>query len=59
MKGAAIQEMVAKNKIAGAVPVLVTKDEFIHFESTCLADVAAKGLMIALTPPAAPGILRP
>ena len=31
----------------------------LHIESTGLADVAAEGLMISLTPPVAPGILRP
>src|SRR6266513_6258117 len=40
--GAAMQEMVAKNEIAGAVTVVVTKDKLVHLESTGLADVAAK-----------------
>src|SRR5437762_8495657 len=40
--GAAMQELVAKNEIAGAVTVVVTKDKLLHLESTGLADVAAK-----------------
>ncbi len=40
--GAAMQEMVAKNEIAGAVTVVLTKDKVLHIESTGLADVAAK-----------------
>jgi CubicO group peptidase (beta-lactamase class C family) len=39
--GAAMQEMVAKNEIAGAVTVVVGKDKVLHLESTGLADVAA------------------
>ena len=40
--GAAMQEMVSKNEIAGAVTVVVAKDEIVHLESTGFADVAAK-----------------
>src|SRR5438445_1021868 len=40
--GAAIQEMIAKNEIAGAVTVVVNKDKVLHLESTGFADVAAK-----------------
>jgi CubicO group peptidase (beta-lactamase class C family) len=40
--GAAMQEMVAKNEIAGAVTVVVAKDKLLHLESNGLADVAAK-----------------
>ena len=40
--GAAMQEMIAKNEIAGAVTVVVTKDKVLHFETTGFADVAAK-----------------
>src|SRR2546428_1473897 len=40
--GAAMQEMIAKNEIAGAVTVVVTKDKPIHLKSTAFADVAAK-----------------
>ncbi len=40
--GAAMQEMVAKNEIAGAVTVVVGRDKVLHVESTGLADVAAK-----------------
>jgi CubicO group peptidase (beta-lactamase class C family) len=43
--GAAMQEMVVKNEIAGAVTAVVTKDKLIHLESTGFADVAAKRLM--------------
>ncbi len=43
--GAAMQEMVAKNEIAGAVTVVVTKDKLLHIESTGLADVAATRAM--------------
>jgi CubicO group peptidase (beta-lactamase class C family) len=37
-----MQEMVARNEIAGAVTAVVTKDKVLHFESTGLADVAAQ-----------------
>ena len=37
-----MQEMIAKNEIAGAVTVVVTKDKILHLESTGFADVAAK-----------------
>jgi len=40
--GAAMQEMVAKNEITGAVTMVVTKDKVLHLESTGLADVASK-----------------
>jgi CubicO group peptidase (beta-lactamase class C family) len=40
--GEAMQEMIAKNEIAGAVTVVVNKDKVVHLESTGLADVAAK-----------------
>ena len=43
--GAAMQEMVAKNEIAGAVTVVIAKDKRLHLESTGLADVAAKRAM--------------
>ena len=43
--GAAMQEMVAKNEIAGAVTVVVMKDKVLHIESTGLADVASKRAM--------------
>ena len=43
--GAAMQEMMAKNEIAGAVTVVVAKDKLLHIESTGLADVAAKRAM--------------
>ena len=33
---------MAKNEIAGAVTVVVTKDKVLHLESTGFADVAAK-----------------
>src|SRR6201988_2142459 len=40
--GAAMQAMIAKNEIAGAVTTVVTKDKVLHFETTGGADVAAK-----------------
>src|SRR6185436_19036428 len=40
--GAAMQEMVAKNEIAGAVTVVVTPDKIVHLETTGFAEVAAK-----------------
>jgi CubicO group peptidase (beta-lactamase class C family) len=40
--GAAMQEMIAKNEIAGAITVVVTKDKTVHFETTGHADVASK-----------------
>ena len=40
--GAAMQEMVAKNEVAGAVTVVVAKDKVLHVESTGFADVASK-----------------
>ena len=40
--GAAMQEMVAKNEIAGAVTVVVAKDEVLHLECTGAANVAGK-----------------
>ncbi len=44
--GAAMQELIAKNEIAGAVTVVVTKDQVIHLESNGFADVAAKKPMM-------------
>src|SRR5438309_2577324 len=40
--GPAMQEMIAKNEIAGAVTVVVSKDKILHLEANGLADVAAK-----------------
>jgi CubicO group peptidase (beta-lactamase class C family) len=40
--GATMQELIARNEIAGAVTVVVTKDKCVHLESTGWADVAAK-----------------
>ena len=40
--GDAMQAMIAKNEIAGAVTVVVTKDKVLHLETTGLADVATK-----------------
>lgn len=40
--GAAMQEMIAKNEIAGAITVVVAKDRIVHFETTGHADVAGK-----------------
>jgi len=38
--GAAMQEMIVKNEIAGAITVVVAKDKTVHFETTGLANVA-------------------
>ena len=40
--GAAMQEAITKNEIAGAITIVVTKDKTVHLETTGLADVAAK-----------------
>jgi CubicO group peptidase (beta-lactamase class C family) len=40
--GAAMQEMVSKKEVAGAVTVVVAKDKVLHLESTGHADVAGK-----------------
>ena len=40
--GTAMQEMIAKNEIAGAVTVVVARDKVLHLETTGFADVAAK-----------------
>src|SRR4029077_755514 len=39
---ATMQALIAKNEIAGAVTVVVTKDKTLHLESDGLADVATK-----------------
>ena len=43
--GAAMQEMVAKQEIAGAVTAVVTLDRTLHLESTGHADLASKRVM--------------
>src|SRR6185369_4702429 len=40
--GAAMQEAITKNEIAGAITVVVTRDKTVHLETTGFADVAAK-----------------
>ena len=40
--GATMQELIAKNEIAGAITVVVTKDKTVHLETTGFADVASK-----------------
>ena len=40
--GAAMEEMIAKNEIAGAVTVVIAKDKCLHTETSGFADVAAK-----------------
>ena len=40
--GGAMQEMVAKNEIAGAVTAVVTGKKLLHLETSGFADVAAK-----------------
>src|SRR5581483_10538671 len=39
--GAAMEEMVKKKEVAGAVTIVETKDKILHMESTGLADVAS------------------
>ncbi len=43
--GSAMEAVIAKNEIAGAVTVVVTKDKTLHLESTGFADVATKRAM--------------
>ena len=40
--GDAMQEMISKNEIAGAVTMVVRKDKILHLETTGFADVAGK-----------------
>ncbi|MBE0540891.1 MAG: beta-lactamase family protein [Verrucomicrobia bacterium] len=40
--GTAMQDAIAKNEIAGAITVVVTKDRTVHWETTGSADVATK-----------------
>src|SRR3982751_1816922 len=40
--GAAMQEMIAKNEIAGAVTVVVSKDKVLHLETSGFVDIATK-----------------
>lgn len=40
--GAAMEEMLAKNEVAGAVTMVVSKKKVLHLETTGFADVAAK-----------------
>src|SRR5690349_17583891 len=40
--GTAMQEMVAKGEVSGAVTAVVAKDRLLHLEATGLADIAAK-----------------
>lgn len=40
--GAAMDEMIAKNEIAGAITVVVTKDKTVHWETSGFADVATR-----------------
>ena len=40
--GAAMQEMVVRQEVAGAITVVVGKDRVLHLEATGSADVAAK-----------------
>jgi CubicO group peptidase (beta-lactamase class C family) len=40
--GAAMQEMIDRNEISGAVTTVVTSKEVVHLESTGFADVATK-----------------
>jgi CubicO group peptidase (beta-lactamase class C family) len=40
--GTAMQDMIAKNEIAGAVTAVVTKDKVLHFETTGLAELVTQ-----------------
>ena len=40
--GGAMQDMIGKNEIAGAVTVVVSKNKVLHLETTGFADVAAR-----------------
>jgi CubicO group peptidase (beta-lactamase class C family) len=40
--GAAMQEMMAKNEIAGVITIVVAKNKMLHIECTGLADAATK-----------------
>jgi CubicO group peptidase (beta-lactamase class C family) len=40
--GKAMQEMVARQEVSGAVTAVVSKDRLLHLEATGLADIAAK-----------------
>jgi CubicO group peptidase (beta-lactamase class C family) len=43
--GTAMQDMVAKHEIAGAVTVVVTKDQVLHLATSGMADVASQRVM--------------
>jgi CubicO group peptidase (beta-lactamase class C family) len=47
--GAAMQGMIAKQEVAGAVTVVVTKNKVLHLDASGFADVAAKRPMAADT----------
>jgi len=40
--GEAMQEMISKNEIAGAVTMVVSRDKILHLETTGFSDAAAK-----------------
>ena len=43
--GTAMEEMIARNEIAGAVTAVVSRDRILYLQATGLADVAAKRAM--------------
>src|SRR4051812_48930358 len=47
--GAAMEEMIAKKEIAGAVTAVVTKDKFLDLQTTGFADIESKRPMTADT----------
>ena len=47
--GPAMQEMIAKHEVAGAVTAVVTRKALVHLETTGFADVAAKRPMASDT----------
>src|SRR6266568_4238154 len=47
--GDAMQEMITKNEIPGAVTLVITRNKILHLETTGLADVASKKPMTSDT----------
>src|SRR5438046_7382005 len=57
--GTAMEEMMAKNEIAGAVTVVVSKDKVHHLESTGFADIASHRRMTPDTPFSSASMTKP
>ena len=47
--GTAMQAVIAKNEVAGAVTVVVTRDKILHLDASGFADIAAKRPMTSDT----------